>query len=83
MVHRSFFIDSTLRGVKYYYNPHKKKVQRARWLAKADEEERRRGKGFMDRLKKRWDEQYPEKRDRSKQNLRDNAVRFKREINEH
>ena len=47
-----------------------------RWLVKADEEERRRGKGFMDRLKKRWDEQYPEKRNRSKQNLRDNAVRF-------
>ena len=35
----------------------------------------------MDRLKKRWDEQYPEKRNRSKQNLRDNAVRFKRGMN--
>ena len=52
-----------------------------RWLVKADEVERRRGKGFMDRLKKRWDEQYPEKRNRSKQNLRDNAVRFKRGMN--
>ena len=52
-----------------------------RWLVKVEEEERRRGKGFMERLKRRWDEKYPEKRNMSKQNLRDNAVRFKREIN--
>ena len=52
-----------------------------KWLVKAEEEERKRGRGFMERLKKRWDEQYPEKHKVSKQNLRDNAVRFKREMN--
>ena len=52
-----------------------------RWLVKVEEEERRRGSGFMERLKRRWDEKYPEKRNMSKQNLKDNAVRFKREIN--
>ena len=52
-----------------------------RWLVKADEEERSRGKGFMKRLKNRWDIQYPNKRNISKQNLRDNAIRFKKEFN--
>ena len=51
-------------------------------LVKADEEERRRGKGFMDKLKKRWDERYPEKRNRSKQNLRGNGSEIQ-ERNEH
>ena len=35
----------------------------------------------MERLKRRWDEQYPEKRNASKQNLRDNVVRFNKEVN--
>ena len=34
----------------------------------------------MLRLKRRWDEQYPEKNRVSKQNLRDNAARFKKEL---
>ena len=51
-----------------------------RWLVKAEEEEREKGRGFMARLKRRWDEQ-SEKCKVSQQNLRDNAVRFKREIN--
>ena len=34
----------------------------------------------MLRLKLRWDEQYPEKNRVSKQNLRDNAARFKKEL---
>ena len=52
-----------------------------KWLLKAEEEERQKGRGFMERLKRRWDEQYPEKRNVSKQNLRDNAVTFKKEVN--
>ena len=41
---------------------------------------RRRTYGFMLRLKRRWDKQYPEKNRVSKQNLRDNAARFKKEL---
>ena len=51
-----------------------------RWLVIAADEERSRGTGFMLRLKRRWDEQYPDKRHISKQTLRDNAERFKTEI---
>ena len=38
------------------------------------------GKGFMKRPKKRWDQQFREKNRVSKQNLRGNAVRFRREM---
>ena len=51
-----------------------------RWLVIAADEERSRGTGFMLRLKRRWDEKYPDKRHISKQTLRDNAERFKTEI---
>ena len=34
----------------------------------------------MLRLKQRWDKQYPEKNRISKQNLKDNAARFKKEL---
>ena len=51
-----------------------------RWLVRTEEEERVKGRGFMERLKRRWDEQYPDKCKVSKQNLRNNAVRFRREI---
>ena len=44
------------------------------------DEERSKDIGFMLRLKRRWDEQYPEKNCVSKQNLRDNAARFKKEL---
>ena len=44
------------------------------------DEERSKGAGFMLRLKRRWDEQYPEKNCVSKQNLRDNAARLKKEL---
>ena len=40
-------------------------------------EEWSKGTGFMLRLKRRWDEQYPKKNHISKQNLRDNPARFK------
>ena len=40
-----------------------------RWLVIAADEERSRGTGFMLRLKRRWDEQYPDKRHISKQTL--------------
>ena len=51
-----------------------------RWLVTTADEERSKGTGFMLRLKLRWDEQYPEKNRVSKQNLRDNAARFKKEL---
>ena len=51
-----------------------------RWLVTTADEERNKGTGFMLRLKLRWDEQYPEKNRVSKQNLRDNAARFKKEL---
>lgn len=34
----------------------------------------------MVRLKRRWDENFPNKIHVSKQNLRDNAIRFKKEL---
>lgn len=34
----------------------------------------------MVRLKRRWDENFPNKSHVSKQNLRDNAIRFKKEL---
>ena len=43
-----------------------------------DEEERKRGKNFMRRIKARWEAEYPESR-RTAQNLIDNAKRFKKE----
>ena len=42
------------------------------------DEERRKGRGFMKRVKERWDEKYPEHRQANWQKLRDNATRFKR-----
>ena len=36
--------------------------------------------GFMLTLKRRWEEQYPEKNNVSKENLRDVAARFKKEL---
>ena len=44
-----------------------------------DEEERVKGRGFMKRVKERWDQKYPEYQHASWQKLRDNAARFKKE----
>ena len=44
-----------------------------------DKEERAKGKGFMKRVKERWDQKYPEYQQVSWQKLRDNAARFKKE----
>ena len=44
-----------------------------------DKEERTKGRGFMKRLKERWDQKYPEYQHASWQKLRDNAARFKKE----
>ena len=52
-----------------------------RWLIQADDKERSKGKGFMQWLKIRWDKRFPEKSDISKQSLRDNTTRFKKEFN--
>ena len=51
-----------------------------RWLMTTADEEQSKGTGFMLKLKWRWDEQYPEKNCVSKQNLRDNAARLKKEL---
>ena len=51
-----------------------------RWLVTTADEERSKGTGFMLRLKRKWDEQYPEKNRVSKQKLKDNAARFKKEL---
>ena len=48
-------------------------------LVTLDDEERRKVRGFMKRVKERWDEKYPEYRQASWQKLRDNAARFKKE----
>ena len=48
-------------------------------MTTADEEQSK-GTGFMLRLKRRWHKQYPEKNRLSKQNLRNNAARFKKEL---
>ena len=47
---------------------------------KIADEERNKGTGFVLRLKRGWDQQYPEKNHISKQNLRDNTERFKKEL---
>jgi hypothetical protein len=48
-------------------------------LITIDEEERAKGRGFMKRVKERWDLKYPEHQGASWQKLRDSAARFKRE----
>ena len=48
-------------------------------LVRLDEEERGKGRGFMKRVKERWDVKYPEYQSASWQKLRDNASRFKRD----
>ena len=44
-----------------------------------DEEERVKGRGFMKRVKERWDRKYPEYQHASWQKFRNNAARFKKE----
>ena len=44
-----------------------------------DQEERQKGRGFIKKVKERWDIKYPEYRRVSMQQLRDNASRFKTE----
>ena len=39
-----------------------------------DKEERAKGRGFMKRVKERWDQKYPEYQQASWQKLRDNAA---------
>ena len=48
-------------------------------LIMIDEEERVKGRGFMKRVKERWEVEYPEHSEASWQKLRNNAARFKRE----
>ena len=42
-------------------------------------EEREKGRGFMQRMKERWGAMYPRRDSISKQNLRDHAVRFRKD----
>ena len=48
-------------------------------LVTLDQEERAKGRGFMKRVKDRWDAKYPEYQSTSWQKLRDNAARFKKD----
>ena len=48
-------------------------------LTVIDQEEWQKGRGFMGRVKERWDTKYPEYKRVSMQQLRDNASRFKME----
>ena len=50
-----------------------------RWLVTPVDKERSKGTGFMLKLKPWRDEQYLEKNRVSKQKLRDNAAKFKKE----
>ena len=52
-----------------------------RWLIQTDDEERSKGKGFMQRLKVIWDQRFPEKSNFSKQSPRNKAATFRREFN--
>ena len=45
-----------------------------------DNEERAKVRGFMKRVKERWDQYYPEYRDVSWQKLRDNTARFEKDL---
>ena len=47
-------------------------------IVEIDEEERKRGRNFMRRIKARWEAEYPESR-RTARTLIDNAKRFKKE----
>ena len=44
-----------------------------------DKEERAKGRGFMKRVKERWDQKYPEYQQAGWQKLRDNAAQFKKD----
>ena len=48
-------------------------------LLQIDNEERKRGRGFMKRVKERWIDVYPEHATASIQKLRDNVARFRKE----
>lgn len=48
-------------------------------LVEIDMEERQNGKGFMRRVKNRWNAEFNEYRNANEQKLRDNAARFKQE----
>ena len=53
-------------------------IERKIELLTIEEEERKNGRQFMERVKKRWDEIHP-RTGLTKQNLRDNAARFKKD----
>ena len=48
-------------------------------VAIMNKEERAKGRGFIKRVKERWDQKYPEYQQASWEKLRDNAARFKKE----
>ena len=48
-------------------------------LVEIDTEERSKGRGFMSRIKERWDIEFPDHSHATQQKLRDNAGRFKKE----
>ena len=48
-------------------------------LVVMDNEERSKGRGFMKRVKERWDQRYPEYSSANWRKLRDNSATFKKE----
>ena len=73
------------RIVNNNFKAHKRKdKQKIKWtlemnirLIELDEQARKEGHGFMKRLKRLWDNEFPEFQHLSAQNLRDNAARLK------
>ena len=49
-------------------------------LAMLDEDKHAKGRGFMKRVKDRWDMKYPDNESTSSQKLRNSAARFKKDL---
>ena len=66
------------RNNNIYTSKNKWTMEMKMELIKIETQERKNGRLFMERIKQRWDEKYPEN-GLTKQNLRDNSARFKKD----
>ena len=66
------------RNNNIYTEKNKWTIEKKLELIQIEQQERKNGRQFMERMKQRWNQKYPESR-LTKQNLRDNAVRFKKD----
>ena len=68
-------------GYSWYTSPNIQAQKNIDWTTemKIDDEERIKGRGFMKRIKKRWDSEFPEQASFSMHNLRNNVYRFQKE----